>query len=172
MRTTGILALTLGLLFALACADPRSTPLPSDLEAWSSNEDLQAAVASLSEEEKGLFVAYILRSSLASAFGGEDVPAEATIGSAIDAQRRWKAEQEIEESKQAALAAKLEQEKVEKLREMNEAVTVTLMEFGFQPSNARAGRYSDRFTLEIGFESGIGVHSGSSRRESSGSTKL
>ena len=148
----GGLALVLTAVIIASCGDPRATVVPTDLKDWSDKPDLKAAIEKLPDDEKRLFVAFAMRRSISGAFGGEGIPPGTTVGAAIEAQRSWQAEQELEKQKQEELSKRLEAERVEALREMNKALTVTLARLEFEPSNVRAGRYSDEFSVEIGFE--------------------
>jgi len=145
------------ILVAVACFacdthDPKSVAVPPSLESWQSDEDLKEASAELTDEDKRLFGAYAIRSAMASAFGSSGIPAGTTIGSAIEVQRRWEAEQKAEKARQALLKRELESSRLAHLREMNDALTVSLLKLGFRDSDPRAGRYSDQFLIEIGFE--------------------
>jgi len=135
-----------------ACTDPKDTVLPSDVSTWESNESLKESVQKLTDEEKQLLAAYAMRAGLSSAFGGKGINEGTTIGQAIDVQGQWIQEQQAQKAKQEALAAELQKKQLEKLKEMNGYLTISLNSLGFQPSNVRKGQYQDYFTIELGFK--------------------
>ncbi len=135
-----------------ACTDPKDTVLPSDISTWESNESLKESVQKLTDEEKKLLAAYAMRAGLSSAFGGKGISEGTTIGQAIDVQNQWIQEQQSQKAKQEALAVKLQKKQLEKLKEMNGYLTVSLNSLGFQPLDVQKGQYQDYFTIELGFK--------------------
>ncbi|WP_318432314.1 hypothetical protein [Photobacterium leiognathi] len=135
-----------------ACTDPKDTVLPSDISTWESNKNLKNSVQKLTDEEKKLLAAYAMRAGLSTAFGGKGINEGTTIGEAINIQSQWLQEQQAQKAKQEALAAELQKKQLEKLKEMNSFLTVSLNSLGFQPSNAQKGQYQDYFTIELGFK--------------------
>lgn len=139
------------------CPDPHEYGVPAESKAWKEDPDFKAAVDKLPDEEKKLLAGYLLRAGMAEAFG--QTPPEVTIGEAIDKQREFLAQREVEEEREAeeqaareALAAEVEQERQAAIAAMNEALTVAVSKLEFVPSNARAGRYSDGFAVSVGLK--------------------
>jgi len=154
-------ALLLGLVVAgAACADPMDYKIPTDSEQWKKDEGFTKAIEKLPDEEKKLLVGYMMRAGVAEAFG--TVPPERTIGEALQNQKEFVAEKAAEaeaaaaeEAKQAALAAQVEEEHQRALAEARNALTVAVSSMDFIPSNARAGRYQDSFSLVIALQNNM-----------------
>lgn len=86
MRT---IFLSTALLFAVAaCSSPESQVIPSNLEAWQSDEKLQGAILKLSAEDQKTLSAWMLRRGLATT-RGEAIPEGTTIAKAIEEERAW-----------------------------------------------------------------------------------
>lgn len=135
-----------------ACTDPKDTILPLDISTWESNENLKESVQKLTDEEKKLLAGYTVRAGLSSAFGEVGIKEGTTIRQAINVQSEWVHEQQVQEAKREALAAELQMKQLEKLKKMNDYLTVSFNSLGFQPSNVQAGQYQDYFTIELGFK--------------------
>ncbi|NCC62813.1 MAG: hypothetical protein EOM12_18230 [Verrucomicrobiae bacterium] len=145
--------LAVGLVaFLLIGKNPLNVEVPSSVKNWS-DEKLRDAVEQLSDEERELFGSYAARVALATAFGGEGViPEGKTVGDVIQDQREWQKEQKEQEQRQALLAGKLLKEQADARREMNNAVTVSLVDILFQKSDYSRDIYSDYFAMRVGFE--------------------
>jgi len=135
----------------ISCSDPKKVEIPNDIEAWESDKDFKAAVEKLNDEEKELFVAYTIRMKFGEAFGGEGIKKGLTIGEAIKLQQEWEKEQAKEDARRKQLAAELQKTELEILKQMNEALTVTLLSLKFKKANPGARIYSDYFSIKIGF---------------------
>lgn len=106
------------------CNDPRDTKLPP-LSEWAS---IKPQVEKLPQEERDLLAGYMMRKSLGAAFGGKSPDQEGvTIGQAIEAQKKWKAEQDAAEAEKKAAEAKKQAEREAAMSKMREAVSVTLL---------------------------------------------
>ena len=148
----------LALVLALsACADPQEYKVPPDSDQWKQDEGFKDAIQKLSEEERQLLKAYLLRAGMAEALGGT-IP-EITIAEGIQNQQEFlekraakKAAEAEEEAKQAALAAKVEEEHQAAVAAAHKALTVAVSSMTFVPSNFRARRYQDGFTLSIALQ--------------------
>lgn len=122
--SAALLCLTLA-----ACSSAKDTPLPQDLSQLAS---IKPQVDKLTQEERELVADYVVRHALTSALqGGKDmgsgVPAGTTLGDAIEDQRKFAAEQKLEADRQAKLQAELEARRAAALKQMRDAVTVTLV---------------------------------------------
>lgn len=146
-----------------ACSKATDTVIPSDMSVW--DKELAPVVNKLDEEEKRIFVDYVARKKLAEVFGKEKatIPFGTTVGQAIEEQRKWKADFEKAEAEakaeaarkaaeEQALKAKLEEERVAVLKQINAAATVTLLSKRELPRNFDAGRYSAEQEFAIGVE--------------------
>lgn len=118
-------------LFLMGCDSPKETVIPRDIEKL---QAIQPALEKLTTEERELVTGYILRQTMSQKLGGlfggqpgPGIPEGLTIGKAIEEQRKFVAEQKLEEAKQVALAAKLKAERDAALQRMRQAVTVTLV---------------------------------------------
>lgn len=154
MRTL-IAAATAVCIVLTGCTKPTEVVIPSDVSQW---DKLAPAIKKLPEEDQKALQAYLIRVKLSEAFSkGAGLPIGTTIGKALEDQRKWEAEQAVilaaERAKAAeakALKEKLEAEEAADRAKMMNAVTVTLLRKEQEPSNPRAGRYSDRQTFAIG----------------------
>lgn len=115
------LALALSVLLA-GCSDPRKMPLPDDI---SKLESIKPQLEKLSEDDRKQLLGYVMRRAIASVFQGvtKDVStlSASTVGEAIDAQRKFVADQQQREEaeKLAQAEAKVKREAAAKaLREM------------------------------------------------------
>jgi len=84
--------------------------------------------------------------------GGSGVPVGTTLEQAIEDQRQWIAKQKEAEARAEALKAKLAAEQARIVDQMNEAVTVTLLEKSQIPSDFRAGRIEDKQVIKLGIK--------------------
>ncbi|MEA9419810.1 hypothetical protein VCX22_20585 [Aeromonas caviae] len=153
MNSKAVLALALSaVLFGCGPMDPKTTVLPSDISTWKADTKLEGAVKKLGEEDKRLLVAYSMRAGLGQAFGGEGIPQGTTIGSAIETQKAWEEAQRQAQAQQAALEAEVKQKQLESLKEMNSALTTSLMSLKYIPSDFQAQRIEDLFEIQIAFK--------------------
>lgn len=93
------------LALALACSNPRNTKLPQDLSAMDS---IKPTIEKLPPEEKELLTGYIMRHTVGSALGmafgqkSEPIPANTTIGKAIEEQRAYLEKERAREAEEKA----------------------------------------------------------------------
>jgi hypothetical protein len=151
MRRLVVVVLAAGILAGCG-RDPKQAVIPSDVAEWESDKEFRAAVERLPEEDRELFASYMARILMSEAFGGEGVVEGTTVGEAIDAERAWQRELELEEQRQRELAQRLEAERLAALKQMNAALTVTLLEIRYREEDWSADRFSGDFALRIGFE--------------------
>jgi hypothetical protein len=137
-----------------ACGGPEDTPLPKDL---TSMDSVKSSIVKLNDEDKELVTAYILRytlgAKLGGLFGGKDglgIPEGMTIGKAIEEQRKFKAEQAVEETKAAALKEKLRSDRDAAMKSMREVVTVVLVSKKLRDERGSSGIQLDEH-LEVTF---------------------
>jgi len=144
----------LAVVMLVACANPYKEPLPSDVKGME-DKSFKTSIAKLSEEERKLLGAYLVRVTIAEGFGAK-VERAKTVGDAIAAQRMWLVEQERKDAEAKALAAKVEAERAAAEKKMNDAVVVAVTSKKFLPSDIYAQRYEDRIQLRIAFENKSG----------------
>ncbi len=149
MRTC--LTILLCSIILAACSGPKDTPLPRELDKM---ESIKPAMEKLTPEERELAAGYIMRhtlgAKLGALFGGKEspgIPEGMTLGKAIDEQRKFKADADIEEAKQKALRAKLQAEQEAVLKPMKEAVTVTLVS-----KKVKTGHVYDGLEMNFGYK--------------------
>lgn len=132
-------------LFTAACNSQVNKPLPKDMS------DPQAAVItkSLGEDDKKLFVSYLARRELAKAFGAPLNDGATTVGEAIEAQRKFEANQSEEEKRASALKAETLQKRKAIADQINHTITVAMIDARFQPSDYTEGRYDDYELLDF-----------------------
>ncbi len=142
--------LAIGLIAASAllsaCNGVKNEPLPADPK----DPALVKAAAELGEEDKKLLAGYLMRREMAKAFGGQQLAdGAATIGEAMEAQRKWLAN--MTESQKKAEALKVEVESKRKLiaDQISQGVTVAFLSADFIPSSFDAGRYDDYENLSF-----------------------
>lgn len=149
-RVIASAALVLAVMLS-GCSDPRNTPLPDDVTKM---ESIKPQLEKLPEEERKLLLGYVVRRSMQGIFPGiaKEVPAlsAGTIGQAIDAQRKYVADQEV---RQAAEKLALEQAKVKReaaVKAMRELVSVSLVSKRIEVERGYSGIEMDR-NLNIAF---------------------
>lgn len=136
-----IVALTL-----VACSDPHSTIISS---AEADKEKMQSAMKKLSDEERELVAAYMMRTIMTNAFAGKEaLPNGITIGDAIKQQKAWLADQKVKEAEAAALKVKLQAERDATEKQMRDAVTVTLVKKSVRTERGYSGIEMDQY-IEI-----------------------
>ena len=160
MRKAVIALLSLGAL--LGCSNPMDTPVPRELDKL---ESLKPVLDKLSAEERQLFAGYVARHTLGAAmgaiFGGKTasdtgIPAGATLGSAIDEQRKYLANTAAEEAKAKALKEKLIAEREAALKSMREAVTVTVVSKGLQTERIQGMLLDEKLEVTLGYQNNTG----------------
>ncbi|WP_246606808.1 hypothetical protein [Novilysobacter antarcticus] len=137
-----------------ACSSAKNTPLPRELENMDS---IKPAMEKLEPEDRELATGYIMRhtvgAKMGAIFGGAEgpgIPEGMTIGKAIEEQRKFIADQEAEEQKQAALKVLLQAQREAAIKPMREAVTVTLVSKRINPEYGYSGILMDE-NLEVIF---------------------
>jgi hypothetical protein len=151
MRTLHILALVcMSLVFTVACSNPHSKVIPKDQTKWET--ELKPYIEKLSEEEKGLLVKYLMRTKMGEAFGGQGMTEGTTIGQAIAKQREFEQEQARKEQEAKLLKEKVERERAEQIKKINDVLTVAYVNKTFEGSDVMSGRYQDSIVVVFAFE--------------------
>ena len=142
------------LLIAIAaicgCSKPTDAVIPSDIATW--DKDLTPELKKLPDADREKVAAYLMRAKMGEVFGGKGIPPGTTIGQALEAQKKWEAQQAAKRAEEEALKKKLEQERAAVIEQLNKAVTVTLLEKRELPKNYDAGRYSEYQLFRIGVQ--------------------
>lgn len=136
-----ILLAALGVLLS-ACSKPTDTVIPSDVAAW--DKDLSPVIQKLSEEDRKLLAAYLVRAKLGEVFGGKGVPPATTVGAAITDQRQFLERRAQEEAEAKALAEKVQKERAAAMEQMRQAITVALVDKSIEPERGSSGIEMDR----------------------------
>jgi hypothetical protein len=137
-------------VFLAACSDPRNTPIPSDPDKWETQ--LAPAIKKLTDEERGLVAAYMMRSKFGEAFGGKAMPAGITIRDAIAAQREFVREEQRREAEAKELRERVERERAEAQRQIDAALTVAFVGKSYSPADYSSGSYQDELNVSFAFE--------------------
>lgn len=87
-------------LALIACNDPKSTVIPQNMEKLSEDKHFIEQGKKLEQKDKDLLTGYLARAALSQAFGKGEIPSGTTIGDAIDNQKQWLAEQEVQTKKE------------------------------------------------------------------------
>ena len=146
LPTTLLLALLL-----VGCSNPKDAVIPKEI---SQMDAIKPSIEKLSQEEKDLFAAYMVRHTIGAAMGGlfgikaDPIPEGMTIGKAISEQKEFLAKQQAKEREEQELKARVEAEKKAKQEEFSKLLSVAVL----SKSND-SGEYDQRFvTFEIAFE--------------------
>lgn len=130
------------------CSGPTDVVIPSDIDKW--DQELAPAIKRLPESDREKVANYLMRAKMGEVFGGNGVPPGTTVGQAIETQTKWEAEQAATRAAEEALKKKFEQDQADLLEQLNQVVTVTLLEKRELPTNYRIGRYSEYQEFKIG----------------------
>lgn len=139
-------------LMFLSCTDPKDIPIPSNLKAWETDAKLSKVIKNLPEDEQKLFAAYVIRETLGTVFRGDTSIEYATVGQAIELERKYIEEEKKENERREVLTRKLAQERLEATKKMNEVLTTSLVRLRFVESNWQAGTYTDFFDIRVAFK--------------------
>lgn len=145
-----IAALIVAVTMVAGCSKPTDAVIPSDISVW--DKELAPHLKKLPDDEREKVGVYLMRVKLGEVFGGKGVPPGTTVGQALEAQKKWEAEQAAKRAEEEALKKKLEQERVAATEQLNKAVTVTLLSKRQLPKNYDAGRYSEQQEFRIGVQ--------------------
>ena len=119
----------------IACSDPKGTVIPQDIATW--DKTLKPSIDKLNEDEKKLFLGYTMRAKMGELFGGKGIESGTTVGKAIEQQKKWIAERELKEVEEKALKAKLLADQAALTKQIDDLITVTVLELSMQKENYR-----------------------------------
>jgi hypothetical protein len=130
-----------------SCSKPQDVLISAEPSGWDNDTKLKDAVSKLSEDDRLLLGRWMLRAAMGKAFGAK--VADTTIGSAINQQRVFEQERAAKEAEEAALAARVEEERKAATAAMNAVLTVAMTKFEFFEADFRNRVPSDGF--QVGF---------------------
>lgn len=136
--------LILFMAFLVSCTKAKDTVIPTDMSKW--DTELKPSVEKLSDEDKGLFAAYMMRAKMGEAFGGK-AEEGLTIGKAIENQKAWKAERDKKDQEAQLLKEKLEKEQLALQKQVDEMLTVTVLKMGLEKESFQTNQI-----IRLGFK--------------------
>lgn len=114
------------LLLALAitgCSDPKSMPLPSDINQISQDQKLIEQIKTMDQADKDLFAAFLARATISQVVTGSiGITPGMTVGEAIENQKSWVAQVKAEEAE----AEEIRKAAIAKSNQINEQIKNTL----------------------------------------------
>ena len=120
---------------------------PRNLTITEENQDSfmeELAYATLTVEEVGLLTAAQMRRALATGFGAEEpVLIGKTVGDVIEEERTFRAAANARQAEEDRLAAEAKAAADALVAELRQAITLTVFDKGFRPSDALNGRFED-----------------------------
>lgn len=152
IKTILILALSataifIGVYYYLYFVQPKKTMLPQDVEDISS---IQRSIDKLSDEDKKLLLAYLLRKKVSEIFSGAKSE-PVTVGQAIDNQKEFVSQKTRNDIESKKLQAELERKRQNISKQIASTVTVAFLDKEYKKIN-----YSDYINIKLGFKnSGI-----------------
>jgi len=136
------LVVLLPLLLVVGCSVRRKEVTDANLS------EIGAAIAQgndLTPEEADLFRNYAMRHLL----NASSAPFPVTVGDAIGAQRRFKADLEARERAEREAAARAERERLAQIEQLRSEVGVQVASIAFVPSDWRSGRMQDLLGFRV-----------------------
>ncbi|GCB06784.1 hypothetical protein [Ralstonia sp. SET104] len=130
------------------CSKPTDAVVPTDPKQW--DGEFAQKIKNLSEADKGLLAAYLLRTQLGEVFGKQGMPVGTTVGQAIDAQRQWIAEQDAKKAAAQRLKAEIEAKQATTAAELSKTIVLTFIGQRYIPQDLDAGQIYNRFSVQIG----------------------
>lgn len=152
LRTTITFLVLFSLLLAVACTSNPHNLKITDTNKDSFMEQLKDSKG-LTVEEIGLLASFQIRRGAVKAFGGSDVPIVGkTVGDLISDERKLQAEAKAKEEEQKKLAAEAKAKADALTAQLRNAISLTVFDKGFQPSNPMGGSFQDYITLKCVYE--------------------
>jgi hypothetical protein len=136
------------IMFALAllgCGGAKDKAVPSDMAKW--DTELKPSIDKLTEEDKKLFLGFVMRAKLGEVFGGKGLEDGLTIGKAIERQKTWVDEQAKKEAEAKLLKQKLEAERAALRKQVDDLLTVTVLNLKLVKES-----YSENQLIVLGFQ--------------------
>ncbi len=131
-------------LLFVGCDDPKSKVIPKDIAAMKEDASFKKAVDELSEKEKKLLAAYMIRMKMKEAFLKDESESRVTIAEAIKLQQEWL-------DKRSGKVSDASPEQLSQRAEMLDMVKVSLTDKGYYE-----GDYKNQITLKLRFSNKSG----------------
>lgn len=149
------LALALVLSLAACSGDPKQVRV-TEANQDKVLEEVKDAKGLTVDESRMLF-AFLMRRTLAAGLGQSPPPiAGKTVGDLIADQRAFEEDAKKRDAAQAKLATEARAKEDAIAAELRKALTLTVFEKGFIPSDAMAGRYHNLITIKCAYENTSG----------------
>lgn|SRR6266496_504661 len=140
----------IALLVCAACNRPDEAVIPTEPATF---DRIKSDIDRLSTVDREALMRYMVRTRVSTIPGGRVVlQPGTTIRQAIDAQRSFEAEQQAKEAAAVALKEKIELERTDRRKALDNAVQVVLLSFRYAPSDFELRRYSNTVQIELGIE--------------------
>ena len=138
-----------------ACAqDPRNLTITEENQD-SFMEELKDATMTV--EEFGLITTAQMRRALATSFEAEGpVFIGKTVGDIIEEERAFLAAAEARQAEEDRLAAEAQAAADARVAELRQALTLTIFDKGFRPSDVRNGQFEDFILIQAAYENTSG----------------
>ena len=125
---------------------PKNKVVPTDIAKW--DTELKPSIEKLAEEDKNLFMGFVMRAKLGEVFGGNGLEEGLTIGDAIKQQKAWVKKQELNEAESKLLKQKLGVERAALLEQVDDLLTVTVIKLQL----VMESEYTKNIIMEFGFK--------------------
>lgn len=135
------LVVLLSSMLLVGCSAVKNEPLPKSAD----DPALKEIAEGLSDEDKRLLLAYLMRREFAKVMGngsGLNDGVE-TVGDALEAQERWVENQSEEDRRAEELKAETEAKRQAVASQIAKVITVAFIDATFIPSDFQSGRFDD-----------------------------
>ena len=141
-------ALAIAAAIILAGCSPKGTVIPTDPSKW---DQLSDKAKGLSDDDRRLLAAYLIRESVGAALTGgkPNIPPGTTIGQAIADQKDFVADQTKQAADADLLAAKAAAQRAAAEAALSKVALVTIISKTDRPADPQAGRFSENVGLVI-----------------------
>jgi len=132
----------------LGGCDPKNVKISSDPDRWG---ELESEIKELIESDQRLFEQYMARHVVGVAFnnGSAGIPADMTIGKAIEEQKKVRIVQDSMSSGAVVAGGSSLISRADIEREINNAIKVTIREPRIVPEDVGRRRFSDWFGMSV-----------------------
>jgi hypothetical protein len=152
MKSACLAFIMTAILFLQACSkDPHSVRI-TDKNKDTFMDEIKD-MKGLTVGEVQLLIAYQIRGGISKAFGGKGGSTVGkTVGQLIEEGRKDAEAEKTEADKQKRLAVETKAKQEAIASELSKALTLTVYEKGFSPSNPFGGSYQDYLTIRCAYE--------------------
>lgn len=135
-----------------ACGKPMDAVIPTEKEAQA--QFAEKVISKLSEEDKKLYVAWIIRRGVVSTFNNTPmIPEGTTVAKAIEEQKEWIAKQEAAKAEELRLTQEREAARAAAQQQLEKSVRIKFAGHELRQKNYKESRYSDQQTIYLVVES-------------------